>query len=237
MKKSCKLKNKKQIGLVFVALVLVGIGGWMCCVKLWCSREAQVAQKNAYMGISKNDIQEVRSEVDVNWDLNDPLYFYKNSEVVAIMKIESIEAVRNLDPVTKEPVYPQTLGKMNIEKVYKGELRDGEQVAYARPGATLSFEEYLKGLSKPEVEKIKHLNKGKTPKGHVKVQFANDIEIEVGKKYLAFMNAKTNKNGEKEYLISWMQYGLRKVKGEGENILVLNNEAKAWEKIDKSIKE
>jgi hypothetical protein len=190
----------------------------------------------AYSSISSNDIQFNVSEGDSIWNTTDPYYGYNKLPVVALVYIDSIDGGRNYSPIFEQFVYPQTFGKMTVLEVYKGDIKPGEQLNYARLGGIITFEEYWNGLSEAQKNKILYQNKGIKPteKKYVQEKFLGDIDIETDKNYIVFLKPHTSKDGKhQEYFIDGMQYGLREAKGyvDGSDakMTVLNNETGEWE--------
>lgn len=191
---------------------------------------------DAYASISSNDIQRNVSEGDSIWNARDPYYGYNKLPVVALVHIDSIDGGRNYSPIFEQFVYPQTYGKMTVLEVYKGDVKPGEQLTYARLGGIITFEEYWNGLSEAQKNKILYQNNGIKPveKKYVQEKFLEDIDIEADKNYVVFLQPQTSKDGKnQEYFIDGMQYGLREAKGyvDGSDakLTVLNNETKEWE--------
>lgn len=194
---------------------------------------------NAYANISSNDIKYTGSEVEVMWDLKNPYYFYENTPISALVHIDSIDGGRNYSPIFEQYTYPQTVGKMTILDVYKGDIKPGEQLAYSRLGGIVTFEEYWNALSEAQRDKITHLNNGKKPvsKKYIKEKFFDDIDIEVGKNYVVFLIPQSSKDGKhQEYLINGMQYGLREAKGTSSEVMVLDNQTKKWENLSSIVR-
>ena len=194
--------------------------------------DLKVKNFDAYNGINSSNIQTVGSEADVNWNINDPSYFYKNSRIVAKIKIESIDGARNINLKTKEPIRARTLGSFTVLDIYKGDIKKGEKLLYSRLGAIMKFEEYIKGTERQAAEKIMNLRrKERIQKEYIKDVFIGDIDVEVGKTYLAYLDV-DNTDNVVRYSILWMQYGLREIKTENGQDLILNNETKKLEKMD-----
>jgi hypothetical protein len=148
------------------------------------------------------------------------------------MRIDSIDSGRNFGPIFEQYVYPQTIGSMTVLEVYRGDIKAGEQLAYARLGGIITYEEYWKGLNQEQRDKILHLNGGEEPaaKKYVKETPMDDIDVEVGIQYLAFLTPQISKDGKhQEYSIGGLQYGLREAKSAGAQTLVLNNDTGEWE--------
>lgn len=244
MKKKTNLKIRKPGLYVLVAAVALLITGTLSYVlnvpKSTDEQSEQTASKtdsstnDAYASIPTGDIQFIGSEVDVVWDLNDPYYFYNEVPVVALVHIDSIDGGRNYSPIFEQYVSPQTIGKMTVLEVYKGDVKSGQNLKYSRLGGIVTAEDYMKGLSKAESDKINHLNNGKKAEGYIKTKVFDDIDIAVDKEYVVFLRPQSSKDGKvKEYFMEGMQYGLREAKGyvDGSDakMSVLNNETGTWE--------
>lgn len=188
---------------------------------------------NAYASISDSDIQRTGSDVDFMW--KPELY-----PIVALVHIDSIDGGRTYSPVYEQYVAPHTYGKMTVKEAYRGDVKLGQELNYARLGGTVTYEDYWKSLNKQQQDKILHLNNGKQPahKKYVKATISDDIDIESGKDYVAFISPQSSKDGKvTEYIIGGYQLGLREVKGSGADATVLNNSTKQWDKLDSVIKQ
>lgn len=192
---------------------------------------------NAYANISHDDIQFIGSEGDYIWDTKDPYYGYDKLPIVVLVHVDSIDGGRNYSPIFEQYVYPQTIGKMTVLEVYKGDIKPGEQINYSRLGGIITFEEYWDGLSEAQKDKMLYLNNGKKPNDtkYIQEKFLDDIDIEVGKDYVVYLLPQTTKDGKyKEYFIDGMQHGLREAKGyvngSNVNMTVLDNKTGEWGK-------
>jgi hypothetical protein len=200
-------------------------------------------KNDTYANISSDDIQFIGSDGDYLWDTRDPYYGFNKLPVVALVHIDSIDGGRNYSPIFEQYVYPQTFGKMTILEVYKGDVKTGEQLTYARLGGIITFEDYWNGLSEGQKNKILYQNKGVKPteKKYIQEKFLGDIDIEADKNYVVFLQPQTSKDGKhQEYFIDGMQYGLRETKGyvdgSDANMTVLNNESNEWEILSRILK-
>ncbi|NCQ54226.1 hypothetical protein COV88_00240 [Candidatus Saccharibacteria bacterium CG11_big_fil_rev_8_21_14_0_20_41_19] len=196
-----------------------------------------VGSNNAYDNIPVSEIQTAKVEGDFAWNTVDPYYGYDNSPIVALVHIDSINGGRTYSPVYEQYVFPQTFGKLTVQKVYKGDIRQGDQLNYTRLGGIVSYDDYWSSLNKEQQDKILYLNNGKRPneKNYIKDKFKDDIDIETDKYYIVFLTPQSSKDGKiKEYFINGMQYGLREVNGytggSDAQITVLNNETGKWDK-------
>lgn len=192
---------------------------------------------NAYANIPNDEIQFSEVDGDFAWNTTDPYYGYDNSPVVALVHVDSIDGGRTYSPISEQYVFSQTIGKLTVKEVYKGDVKEGQQLNYARLGGVVGYDDYWNSLNKQQQDKILYLNNGKKPteKKYVKDKFKDDIDVEANKNYIVFLVPQSSKDGKvKEYFMNGMQYGLREVSGytEGSNtdIMVKNNETGQWEK-------
>lgn len=202
-------------------------------------RSTKEISYDAYKKIKSNDLQLAESEYESSWDLTNPYYFYESSPIVAIVFIDSIEGGRNIDPTSGQNIFTQTYGKMTVSKVLKGELAATNRINFARLGGIVTYDEYWNGLSEPQRDKILVQNNGTKPelKKYIKERFAGDIDIEVSRRYLAFLTPQLVGSEKRlEYMMDGAQYGLRQVKGIGKTAMVLNNQTKKWDKLSDIVK-
>jgi hypothetical protein len=188
---------------------------------------------DAYADISSSDIQRIGSEVDFIWRP-------ETYPIVALVHIDSIDGGRTYSPVFEQYVAPHTYGKMTVREAYRGDVKSGQELSYSRLGGIVTYEDYWKSLNKQQQDKILHLNDGKQPahKKYVKDSSTDDIDIEVGKDYVAFLTPQSSKDGKvQEYVIGGYQLGLREAKGSGADVEALNNDTKRWESIDSVVKQ
>lgn len=197
------------------------------------------ARHDAYANIDPAKIQTVASHGEFIWNFKDPYWLFNEYPIAATIEVQSIDGAINRHPVRDHIMTPQTIGKIKILSVYKGDLKPGSVVKYARVGAIMKFNDYLKGLEQVQIDKIMHLRKqdGITDTDfYIKSKFIHDIDIEVGKQYLAFLGPDDDKNGGIYYGIYGAQYGLRELRIDNGVSKILNNETKKWEPIETVIK-
>jgi len=196
---------------------------------------------NAYDSIAPEDIQQVMSTGDFDWDLSDPHYFYKKYPIVALVSISSIDGGRSYSPIFGEYIYAHTYGSMSVKEVYKGDIKTGQTLRYSRLGGIITYEDYYKSMNKEQQEKHDYYMKGQKPeRQYIRMKFENDIDIEVGKIYIVFMERLTSKDGKyEEYGIEGLQYGLREARGYNNKsdsaVTILNNETGKWEELNRFI--
>ncbi len=239
MKNSIKYTKIMGVILTLFSIGVVGVGATtnlsavtegVAQTVVSQSDSNEMGSKNAYEGIEDSNILEIESRGEVFLG-EDPYYLYNNNPVVALVSIDSIDGGRCYSPVFDQYIYAHTYGKMTIVEVYKGDVKNGQQLNYARLGGIVPFDEYYNSMIKEQREKYDYVTKGQRPKeDYVKMQFAGNIDIEVGKVYVAFIQPQTSQDGKyTQYSIMSLQYGLREARlpeagtRSVEEITVLNN--------------
>ncbi|SDW74817.1 hypothetical protein SAMN04487912_104305 [Arthrobacter sp. cf158] len=194
---------------------------------------------DAYANIPADQIHLAGTDVDFLWEPKDPFYGFNKYPTVARVYIESIDGGRSFSPISNQYVFPQTIGKMTIREVYKGDVQPGVQVSYSRVGGTVTYDEYWNSLNKAQQEKILRLNGGTKPTDakFIKAKITDDVDVETGKEYIALLLPQSDQNGLlTEYSVQGYEFGLREVKGDGAEATVLNNKTKEWERLNNFVK-
>ncbi|UKA63034.1 hypothetical protein [Arthrobacter sp. FW306-04-A] len=200
---------------------------------------APLISNDAYAGIPGDQIQHAGADVDFIWDAKDPYYGYNKYPIVARVHIDSIDGGRVFSPISNQYVFPQTVGKMTVREVYKGTIKPGDRLNYSRVGGTVIYDDYWNSLLQVQRDKILRLNGGQKPadKKYVQQKITDDIDVEVGKEYVALLTPQSSKDGKLiEYSMDGFQFGLREAKGSGPSTTVLNNETKEWESLGSIVK-
>lgn len=182
---------------------------------------------NAYV-IDKDEktILSFTPYLDLAYDLTDSKVLTDAFEYIALIKIDSIDGVDNYDTVINQYVLPYTYGKATVLKVLKGNINQ-KQINFRRLGGKISFEKWLEGDDAPEkIMKIKEEKGLKNVKNEniiVNTTMSDDIDIEKGKIYLAFLEYDPSLNKGNEYWIGGVQYGLREVQQSNISLSSNNN--------------
>ncbi|MBR2801260.1 MAG: hypothetical protein IKE21_01545 [Erysipelotrichaceae bacterium] len=151
-----------------------------------CDTEDRPEYYDAYAEIGpEEDVQYSVSEFSRGFDPDDPLQVAQFSNAIALVHVISIDGGDNRIETLGTYSLPYTKGKMEILKVFHGEIPEGETLEYRRMGGTLTFSQYLEG--QPEASRKKMLSLMKTPPAYVSWKSAGDIDIEAGKTYLAYL--------------------------------------------------
>ncbi|MEF9893367.1 hypothetical protein [Anaerorhabdus sp.] len=231
----------KKMKIITISLCLLILTG--CSPSSTMNESTDVViSNNAYLSIDMSDVIVMQGDGDINGDPSNPVEIYSKSYAIAIATIDSIDGGSNVIESTGKYTHPYTYGKLTIETVLKGDLTNGEQVNYVRSGGIVDYGSYYKSLSPAQQQKRDYL--GASNRGYVKYVFGNDIDIEVGKKYLIYFNNPENgslKNNSYQ-IIGW-ESGLREVNStttkeysqSNGDILVLNNITNEWESLNSLI--
>ena len=155
-------------------------------------------------------------------------------DCVALITVESIEgASREYSSST------MTYGKVIVNNVILGDIKLGDEIEYLKPGGYITVAEYDKYEDGAEVteeqtgEETQYYN----------TLLNGDIEIEVGKTYLAYLRYDNN---EDKYEIIGLGNGLREINIPKENVVtskeydldelkILNNTTNEWESLKEYI--
>lgn len=241
------IKNKKIL-VIAIALTITLVGGTTNFIKAKLSSNNHYENKtNNSEQIKAKEILNVISSFDYTYDISNNKLLADNSDYIAIIKITSVDGVTNKNRITGTYVaHPYTYGSAEVLKVLKGDLPTNN-INYVRMGGKISYDEWLKGDVDPQkiesVRKENGLSNTKTENIIVNYKAADDIDLENGKTYLAYMFHNSSFNYDNEYNIHAVQYGLREIKDNGisttsindDNILVKNNTTGKWEKLSEVI--
>lgn len=138
-----------------------------------------------------------------------PELLYEKATDIAIVKVISI-ASADMDFAN---IIPTTYGTMLINTALSGDINENSIINYARPGGIVSVSEYEKHDEETAIKKREYLrnkagvtiDKNNT---YYEIYLDNDIELETGKTYLAYMKYHSNSN---TYEILGFENGLREI--------------------------
>lgn len=202
---------------------------------------------NTYSYIT-DDILKKSKNVGIMVELNQeytPEYMLKKSDIVALVTIVSIDGA-SMD----YSVFGRTFGKMLVNNVFWGDISEGSLVEYLKPGGTVTIEEYDKYDIPEAVKKRDYLYQQSgtaidKENSYLTIKIEDDIIIEQGKTYLAYLKYKEKYN---KYEIVGLQNGLREVNIEQKSrvmsqdynvnkLKIKNNNTREWEALDNYIQE
>lgn len=188
------------------------------------------------------NVIEVTPLVDSLYNFADTNVLAEQSDYIAFIKVDAVLGVSNINKITNEYIStPYIYGKATVLKTLKGEL-GGEKINFCRDGGQLPYEEWIKGDVDPEKLKSVRAESGMSEISEkdivVDYRIKDDIEIEEGKTYLAFMFHNPDFNEQNEYVIHGYQFGLRETEVEQDvskqsvdSILIKNNNTGNWESL------
>lgn len=170
-----------------------------------------------------------------------PKALYEESDVVAIVTVTSIDEIVTYVENLEMFVFPGTYGTVGIVEVISGNLNPGDIVPFIRSGGIVPFEQYKESLyDRRRNDLDKALEEGLKPPKFVKQYLNEDIDIELGKTYLAYLVKRTDPRDESRvmYGIIGFMGGLREAKldpNSKSNTQVFNNFTQEWENLNSII--
>lgn len=214
--------------------------------------------EDKYNPSKKDDLNKrhiIHIEIDSNdssdgifYDISDLNVLAKKSDIVAIVRIDSIDGYTKRYRISHEKAgYIYTYGNATVLKTIQGDLKNNKLI-YKKTGGRLPYLEWVEADTDPE--KLLSLVKANDNKIDgvpvenviVEEKRKGDIDIAEGKIYLAFMMKGYEYSDDyNEYAFIGRQYGLREVKNYDINnqtlsgVKVKNNVTGEWEDISKII--
>ena len=193
---SCsKSKNKNKI-LIFLITFLVFSLCILCVVKYY---------RNADYTTNKSGAKTlyIEKEYDILVDISDINVLKNLVDQIVIAKVDKIEGCTNYSEGLGMYTRINTLGNIEILQVLKGNINVDAKVPFIRGGGTISYNDYEKGVSEKDKQKLKNSDSNYEL---VKEKAKDDIDIEEGKIYLMFLHYDIY---NQRYEIVANQYGLR----------------------------
>lgn len=141
-----------------------------------------------------------------------PENLYKNSDVIAIIKVITLDGIT----LEENTVIGDTYGKALINSVLYGNIKE-DTITYFKAGGVVSIAEWEKYQPQEANEKRKQLRENSSQLIDINSTYysfkgEDDIEIEAGKTYLAYLKENGNK-----YQIIGAGNGLRELQIEQTN--------------------
>ncbi len=210
-------------------------------------KNKQIAQINEK---KENDIKKstetkkvnLISDLDIAVDYSKKDVRRKYQKEVILGRVEDITGTENVDKKTGEETHIKTLGNISVLKVYNGNLKEGEKIAFSKVGGEMKFEEYIKGSSsaRKKLEDNAEYNNIKEEERKsliISDRIKDDVVLEKGKTYLFYLE---KIEGSDRYNICFFGDGTREVKDnstlksvkENNEILVKNNRTGKFEKLE-----
>ncbi len=188
------------------------------------------------------NVIEVTPSFDSLYNFADINVLAKQSDYIALITVDTVLGVSNVNKITNEHIStPYTYGKVTVLKTLKGEFNEKE-IKFCRLGGQLPYKEWIKGDEDPKkLESVRaELGMSKISDKDIVIEYRikDDIKIEEGKTYLAFMYHNPDFNEQNEYVIHGYQFGLRETEVEQNvskqsigSIQIKNNDTGNWERI------
>lgn len=232
--------NIKKYLTIFGLVLILGIGVTIC----FNFKNSEEIDLNAHEDSKESNIiadEEIilnkSNEADIAVDYSNITNLINESEIIAIVKIETQEG-KNYNPVRKEYVPVYTTGSLKIKEIIQNKsdriIATNESLEYVRLGGKITFSEYLKGVSESEKNKLVQNISSKTnltteemSNKLVKDTFVGDIEVESEKEYLVFLKY-TQDYGK--YNILGFEYGLREY--DSNTMSIKNNKTNNFENLN-----
>lgn len=174
------------------------------------------------------------SDLDIAVDYSKKEVRRKYQKEVILGRVEDITGTENVDKKTGEETHIKTLGNISVLKVYNGNLKEGEKIAFSKVGGEMRFEDYIKGSSsaRKKLEDNAEYNNIKEEERKnliISDRIKDDVVLEKGKTYLFYLE---KIEGSDRYNICFFGDGTREVKKESNETLVKNNRTGKYEKIE-----
>lgn len=208
--------------------------------------EKQISEINENKENADN-IKEIKkvdlvSDLDIAVDYSKKDVRRKYQKEVILGRVEDITGTENVDKKTGEETHIKTLGNISVIKVYNGELKAEENIAFSKVGGEMKFEDYIKGSSsaRKKLEDNKEFNNIKEEERKnliISDRIKDDVVLEKGKRYLFYLE---KIKGSNRYNICFFGDGTREVKNnstlksvkESNETLVKNNRTGKYEKLE-----
>lgn len=233
------MKKKKIIlGIIIIAILAIAV-----VIAIMCNSKCNIRNNNNN-NKKMEDVKEnnnnaekkinLISDLDIAVDYSKKDVRRKYQKEVILGRVEDITGTENADKKTGEETHIKTLGNITVQKVYNGNLKEGEKIAFSKVGGEMKFEDYIKGSSsaRRKLEDNAEYNNIKEEERKnliISDRIKDDVVLEKGKTYLFYLE---KIEGSDRYNICFFGDGTREVKKESNETLVKNNRTGKYEKIE-----
>lgn len=235
------MKKRKIVLGIIIALAIVIIA------TIICNNKCNIRKNNSNSNNEKTeDVKEKEnnnnaekkvnliSDLDIVVDYSKKDVRRKYQKEVILGRVEDITGTENVDSKTGEETHIKTLGNISVLKVYNGNLKEGEKIAFSKVGGEMKFEDYIKGSSsaRKKLEDNAEYNNIKEEERKnliISDRIKDDVVLEKGKTYLFYLE---KIEGSNRCNICFFGDGTREVKKESNETLVKNNRTGEYEKIE-----
>ena len=233
------MKKKKIIlGIIIIAILAIAV-----VIAIMCNSKCNIRNNNNN-NKKMEDVKEnnnnaekkvnLISDLDIAVDYSKKDVRRKYQKEVILGRVEEIIGTENVDKKTGEETHIKTLGNITVQKVYNGNLKEGEKIAFSKVGGEMKIEDYIKGSSsaRRKLEDNAEYNNIKEEDRKnliISDRIKDDVVLEKGKTYLFYLE---KIEGSDKYNICFFGDGTREVKKESNETLVKNNRTGKYEKIE-----
>ncbi len=211
----------KKVIAIFTAFLFVGF----ICAGVITKSQNNLSTRKYNPG---DVIMEISAEYDSIYDNANVEQLEDRSELIIVGTIESIDGAINYNEALQTYTMISTIGKIKVDEIIKNDnsISQNDVINFIRAGGTISVAQYEKSLAPRQIVRqgLDKLTQDEKKNTFVKMSYEDDIEIEVGKKYLMYLNYDKSM---KCYRIIGMQYGLLEYNDATNQ--VKNNETQSWE--------
>ncbi len=177
-----------------------------------------------------------------------PEYMLELSDMVALVTIITIDGAST----EYNNMFGMTYGSLLIEDIIAGDNIDKDVIEYIKPGGILTMSNWEKTQPQAANDKRNHLREQSGTEidkdnTYINIKLGNDIELEIGKTYLAYLNY--NETFDKYEMVG-LGNGLREVNIEQQinsvkkrniknnsDLNIKNNTTGEWESLNKYVSE
>lgn len=231
------MKKKKIILGIITILAIAVVIAIMCNSKCNIRNNNNNNKKMEDVKENNNNAEKkvnLISDLDIAVDYSKKDVRRKYQKEVILGRVEDITGTENVDKKTGEETHIKTLGNITVQKVYNGNLKEGEKIAFSKVGGEMKFEDYIKGSSsaRRKLEDNAEYNNIKEEERKnliISDRIKDDVVLEKGKTYLFYLE---KIEGSDRYNICFFGDGTREVRKESNETLVKNNRTGEYEKIE-----
>lgn len=227
----------KLLALLLSFSLLLGLSG--------CTggdKNQETAPPDAYDNIPTSSIYYSVSEGELTYNPSDPSDMKAHSDTIAIVEVTSIDGGSVKNEITGEPVFTYTYGTVEIKHIVSGENIESENVNFVRGGGLVPFDEWLESQEEASKEKtLRMMGEDAEKIEYVSEYFLEDIPIEAGKTYLAYIDTSGEYSPREDAIqIVGFQGGLREIEFDSDEyyeenyseIKIMNNYTGEWETLE-----
>ncbi len=231
------MKKKKIILGIITILAIAVVIAIMCNSKCNIRNNNNNNKKTEDVKENNNNAEKkvnLISDLDIAVDYSKKDVRRKYQKELILGRVEGITGTENIDKKTGEETHIKTLGNISVLKVYNGNLKEGEKIAFSKVGGEMKFEDYIKGSSsaRRKLEDNAEYNNIKEEERKnliISDRIKDDVVLEKGKTYLFYLE---KIEGSDRYNICFFGDGTREVRKESNETLVKNNRTGEYEKIE-----